>query len=166
MKIVLIWAQTPLGVIGKENTIPWHCPADLKRFKDLTMGNIVVMGRKTYESIPEKYRPLPGRDNYVLSRRAPLWLPGAHTHNDAEHLMLHLARKAISQHKTIYVAGGADVYLQLLPYATHLEVTHVPYMVEGDAFAPTFSPKDWQLVNRSTEFVVEGEIVFSTYARR
>lgn len=166
MKIVLIWAQTPLGVIGRSNAIPWNCPPDIKRFQRLTTGNIALMGRKTWESLPFKYRPLPNRDNYVVSTDSDLLLPGANVHLDLEGLLLKLVRRAVPENKTIYVIGGSQVYQQTLPYATHLEVTQVPYMVDGDAHAPNFSPKDWQLVNRETEHVVEGEVVFSTYARR
>ena len=126
----LIWAQTTSGVIGRDGGIPWRLPEDQARFKELTMGHTVVMGRLTWESLPAKVRPLPGRRNVVLTRRADYAAEGADVIADLD--------DALTDEST-WVIGGAEVYAAALPVATRCEVTEVEIDLprrDGDAVAP------------------------------
>lgn len=123
-----IAAMSDNRVIGNQGTIPWHLPQDFKWFKKTTMGAILVMGRKTYESIG---RPLPGRETFVLSR-TPREIGGAHSFTDLE-MLNHLETD-----KTIWIAGGGEIYAQMLPHCSELYLTRVHRTVEGDARFPEF----------------------------
>jgi dihydrofolate reductase len=121
----LIWAQANSRVIGRGNDIPWHLPEDLARFKELTLGHTVVMGRLTWESLPERFRPLPGRRNVVVSRN------GGYVAEGAE-VVTELPTKLDG-----WVMGGAQLYALALPLASQCEVTEIDLDVpDGDAFAP------------------------------
>jgi dihydrofolate reductase len=127
----LIWAQSSSGVIGRDGGIPWRLPEDQARFKELTMGRTVVMGRLTWESLPARVRPLPGRKNVVLTRQADYMADGAH-------VVLHL-QDALTDDLT-WVIGGEQIYTLALPLATRCEVTEVEIELhrdDGDATAPT-----------------------------
>lgn len=115
-------------VIGHKNSIPWHLPDDLKWFKKLTMGHVIVMGRKTFESIG---RPLPGRTTFVLSR-SPLEVPGVTVVADLNQVV------PASKSQEIFICGGAQIYEQTLPRCSELYLTLVKREVEGDAFFPPF----------------------------
>jgi dihydrofolate reductase len=126
----LIWAQSTSGVIGRGGGIPWRLPEDQARFKDITMGRTVVMGRLTWESLPEKVRPLPGRKNVVLTRQADYMADGAH--------VVPLLQDALTDDIT-WVIGGEQIYQLALPIATRCEVTEVEIDLprdDGDAVAP------------------------------
>lgn len=123
-----IAAMAENRVIGNAGDIPWHLPEDFKWFKKTTMGDILVMGRKTYESIG---RPLPGRDTYVLSR-TPREIPGVHSFTDLE-VLNHL-----DTDKTIWIAGGAEIYELMLPRCEELYLSRVHRICEGDALFPHF----------------------------
>ena len=123
-----IAAMSENRVIGDGNRIPWHLPEDFKWFKRMTMGNIVVMGRKTFESIG---RPLPGRATLVLSRSG-FSHPGVQTIASLDQL------PALAGDRQAFVCGGADIYRQALPLCSDLYLTHVKRTVEGDAFFPPF----------------------------
>ncbi|OBA86402.1 dihydrofolate reductase [Mycolicibacterium elephantis] len=126
----LIWAQSTSGVIGRDGGIPWRLPEDQARFKELTMGHTVVMGRLTWESLPAKVRPLPGRRNVVLTRRADYAAEGADVIADLDDALTD---------ETTWVIGGAEVYAAALPVATRCEVTEVEIDLprrDGDAVAP------------------------------
>lgn len=121
----LIWAQSVSGVIGRDNGIPWRLPEDMARFKQLTMGQTVLMGRLTWESLPARFRPLPGRRNIVISRDAGYTAEGAEV------------QTALPAECDGWVIGGAQIYTQALPLATRCEVTEVDIdLPDGDAFAP------------------------------
>src|SRR5579875_1104132 len=107
--IGLIWAQAANGVIGRDNAIPWHIPADMARFRELTTGATMVMGRRTWESLPPRFRPLPGRRNVVLSRDQAWTAGGAEVVHDLE--------TALRGDGDIWVMGGSAVYRAALPYA-------------------------------------------------
>ena len=129
----LIWAQSPSGVIGRHGGIPWHLPEDLARFKNLTMGHTVVMGRRTWESLPAKVRPLPGRRNVVLTRQADYMAAGATVVYGLD------AALAGSNRDLTWVIGGSEVYHLALPMATRCEVTEVEIdfrLDDDDALAP------------------------------
>lgn len=126
----LVWAQSTSGVVGRGGDIPWRVPEDLARFKQLTIGHTVVMGRRTWESLPAKVRPLPGRRNVVLSRQTDFMADGAEVVDSLE--------QALTEPET-WVIGGAQVYLLALPRATRCEITEVDIDLprdDDDALAP------------------------------
>ncbi|HEX7825014.1 MAG TPA: dihydrofolate reductase [Mycobacterium sp.] len=128
-RLGLIWAQSTSGVIGRDNGIPWRLPEDLARFKELTMGHTVVMGRLTWESLPAKVRPLPGRKNVVVTRQAEYVADGAVV---VDGLDEGLDRES-------WVIGGAQIYALAVPMATRCEVTEVDIDLpreDADAMAP------------------------------
>ncbi|ADG74426.1 Dihydrofolate reductase [Cellulomonas flavigena DSM 20109] len=130
--IGLVWAQTPEGVIGDAGAIPWHVPEDMAHFREVTAGGTVVMGRATWESLPQRFRPLPGRRNVVLSRDAAYDAPGATVLDDLE--------TALHSAEDVWVIGGGAVYAATLDRADRLEVTVVDLDVPGDTRAPTIGP--------------------------
>ncbi len=128
----LIWAQSVSGVIGRDNGIPWRLPEDQARFKELTMGQPVIMGRLTWESLPAKVRPLPGRRNVVVTRDVSYVADGAEVVG------------ALPADLDGWVIGGAQLYTLALPLADRLEVTEIDVDVDGDAFAPVLDGS-WSL---------------------
>ena len=135
----LIWAEAHDGVIGAEGGMPWHVPEDLAHFKDVTMDGAVVMGRKTWDSLPERFRPLPGRENIVITRQQDWAAEGATRAADVPSAMRGLDRA--------WVIGGAEIFRQLIPDADRLEVTELDLDVAGDAFAP--SVEGWRVVDET-----------------
>ncbi|PLS31103.1 dihydrofolate reductase [Bifidobacterium margollesii] len=141
----LIWAQARSkdgreGAIGFEGTMPWHLSEDLKHFKSLTISHPVVMGRKTWESLGERYRPLPNRDNIVISRDGKYHAAGA-TVVDSLDDALDLARQESIpddgiERNEIWVIGGAQIFEQALPFASRAFVTEIDADFDADAFAP------------------------------
>ena len=145
MQLGLIWAQSTSGVIGRDNSIPWHLPEDLARFKALTMGQTVVMGRRTWESLPAGVRPLPGRRNVVVTHNPEYRAAGADIADSVQ--------AALTDAET-WVIGGEQVYRLALPLATRCEVTEVEIDVrreDGDAMAPVLDESwagtsgEWQI---------------------
>ncbi|UIJ45389.1 dihydrofolate reductase [Sphingomonas cannabina] len=139
-RIAFYLARADNGVIGRDGGLPWRLPADLKRFKALTMGKPMVMGRRTFESFPS---PLPGRRHIVLTRD-PAWSVAgadvAHTPEEAIALAGDVPE--------IAVIGGAEVFALFLPRANRVELTEVHAVPEGDATVPAFDPADWQEIFR------------------
>lgn len=152
----LIAAISENNCIGKSNSIPWYLPEDLKHFKKLTTGKVVVMGRKTWESIPEKFRPLPNRKNVVITRNTQLVFPsGVEVYqNIKEALRKH-------QNEEVVIIGGGELYTQTIESADTLYITHVHRMVEGDIFFPQIDTKLWKEVDREDH----QEFSFVTYKR-
>ena len=138
--VALIWAQAERRVIGDHGKLPWHLPEDLNRFRALTMGSTVVMGRATWESLPDKVRPLPGRRNVVLSRQPGWRATGATVAGSLENALAGAA-------EPVWVIGGASVYRSALPFADRIEVTEVDGSYAGDAFAPEIGP-GWLVTGR------------------
>jgi dihydrofolate reductase len=136
MNINMIFARAANGVIGHNNAMPWHLPEDLAHFKKLTLGCPVIMGRKTWDSIPPKFRPLPGRTNVVITRQADWQADGAQT---AASLQAALALCQASSE--VWIIGGAQIYAQAEPLASRIEVTHINKDYAGDAFAPKLGPQ-------------------------
>jgi dihydrofolate reductase len=136
MKIHLIYARAANGVIGKDGKIPWHLPEDLAHFKRLTSGCPVVMGRKTWDSLPARFRPLPGRRNIVITRQEN-W----HENGVQRTSSLDEALQLCESSDTIWVIGGAQIYAQALPLADAVEVTEIERDYEGDAYAPPLGPE-------------------------
>ncbi|MFZ5567288.1 MAG: dihydrofolate reductase [Pseudomonadota bacterium] len=135
MNLHLIFARAANGAIGKNGTMPWHLPEDLAHFKRTTLGAPVIMGRKTWESLPPRFRPLPGRTNVVVTRQRDWQAEGtrvAHSLDEA----LQLCGEA----RDAWIIGGAEIYAQALPLAHTAVVTEIEAEFEGDAFAPVFGP--------------------------
>ena len=133
-EVVAILARAKGGVIGRDGALPWRLPADLKRFKALTMGTPMIMGRKTFESLPGL---LPGRSHIVLTR-SPEWrADGAEVAHSAD------AALALAGEGRVSIVGGAEVYRLMLPHTTRIELTEVHAEVEGDARVPPFGP-EWR----------------------
>lgn len=141
MTVGLVWAQARGGVIGAGGSLPWRLPEDLARFKALTIGATVVMGRRTWESLPARSRPLPGRRNVVLTRRAGWSAPGAEVVGS-----LAAALPAAGHaNGPVWVIGGGEVYAAALPFADLAVVTEVDLAVAGDTRAPAL-PASWRVV--------------------
>ena len=142
-----IAAMSENRVIGNRGEIPWHLPEDFKWFKKTTMGDNLVMGRKTYESIG---RPLPGRSTFVLSR-TPRKIPGVHSFTDLR-MLDHLETD-----QTIWIAGGSEIYAQMLPKCKELYLTRVHRMVDGDAFFPDFEDQFElkEILAENSDFMIE-----------
>lgn len=140
MPLSILVAVAENGVIGCRGALPWHLSADLRRFKRLTMGHTIVLGRKTWESIG---RPLPGRRMVVVSRQATYRVNGARVVSSLPQAF-EVARESGDQQP--FVVGGAQIYHQALPLATRLYLTRVLADVTGDTHFPAFSAVDWQLV--------------------
>jgi dihydrofolate reductase len=140
-RVQLVWAQARGGAIGRDNTIPWRVPEDMVRFKELTMGNPVIMGRKTWDSLPPAFRPLPGRRNIVVTRDDDWSADGAvRAHSVDEALIL-------ADGEPVSVIGGAEIYRATMGHATDLRITEIDVDVDGaDAFAPPIGP-EWDAVD-------------------
>ena len=134
----LVWAQDRDGVIGRDGALPWHLPEDLAHFRALTRGATVVMGRATWESLPERFRPLPGRRNVVLSRRPGYGAAGADVRDS-------LGAALADVDGPVWVIGGAQVYAQAQSLADRAAVTEVDVRVDGDALAPRLDER-WQRI--------------------
>jgi dihydrofolate reductase len=160
----LVWAQSTSGVIGRGGDIPWRVPEDLARFKQVTMGHTVVMGRRTWDSLPTRARPLPGRRNVVLSRQTDFTVDGAEVVGSLQ--------AALANSKTApetWVIGGAQIYLLALPRATRCEVTEVDIDLprnDHDVLAPVLDGTwlaetgEWQLSRSGLRYR------FHSYSRR
>lgn len=135
--IGLVWAEAAGGVIGAEGGMPWHVPEDLAHFKEITLTAPVVMGRKTWDSLPDRFRPLPGRENIVITRQQDWQAEGARRAPDLA--------AAVRGLEKAWVIGGAEIFAQVIGDADRLEVTELDLEVPGDAYAP--SKKGWRVVD-------------------
>ena len=133
-RLHLIYARARNGVIGKDGQMPWHLPEDLAHFKRVTLGQPVIMGRKTWESLPERFRPLPGRINIVITRQSDWQASGALRAGSIEQ-----AQRLCGEAHDAWIMGGAEIYRQAEPLAHTAVVTEIDADFEGDAFAPTLS---------------------------
>jgi dihydrofolate reductase len=160
-EIILISAIAENGVIGKDGKLPWYLPPDLKHFKELTMGHDVVMGRVTYESIPEQYRPLPGRHNIVLSRNSDY-----QPHPDVEvmHSIDDVVERSWDSEK-IFIAGGEHMYRAFLPIASRAEITQLHHNYSGDAHFPNVNQEEWDLVAQENHKYKDIDFSYLTYQR-
>ena len=170
-EIVIIVAVAQNRVIGRDNQLIWNIPEDMAHFKALTQGHTVVMGRKTWESLPPRFRPLPGRRNIVISRQADYPAPGAELANSLEAGLALAADDEI-----VFIIGGEQIYRQAMALADRLEITEVDLAPEGDAWFPeiiattetTADPAvDWLEVAKKTPPSASGTgFSFVTYRRR
>ena len=131
-RIGLVWAEAHGGVIGADGGMPWHVPEDLAHFREVTMGDPVIMGRRTWESFPEQFRPLPGRRNIVVTRDGAWQAEGAERAAGLDEALA-LAAGA----PTIWVIGGGELFREAIDRASVLEVTEFDLDVDGDTFAPS-----------------------------
>jgi len=163
MEIALIYARATNGVIGANGRMPWHLPEDLAHFKQLTQGHPVIMGRKTWDSLPPRFRPLPQRVNIVITRQSQWQADNVQrAANLAE--ALELARQTTAP--TVWIMGGAQIYALALPLAKRIEVTEIDRSYTGDAYAPTLD-SEWQEVGRSSHIAANGlRYAFVTLKKR
>jgi dihydrofolate reductase len=150
----LVWARSTDGVIGVDGTLPWHLPEDLAHFRRVTDGALVVMGRRTWASLPERFRPLPGRVNVVLSRSPGLELAGATVVADVE-AALGLVAAAAREGRPAWGIGGGEVYAALAPHADHAEVTVVDVELGAGTRGPELGA-DWRCVAAEPAEPVDG----------
>ena len=154
----MIVAMAANRAIGKDNRMPWHLPADLKHFKETTMGCPVIMGRKTWDSLPPKFRPLPGRLNIVVTRQSDWQAKGALRASSIADAMRQCPADADA-----WVIGGAEIYAQAAPLASSAVVTEIDRDYEGDAFAPVLG-EGWQEAQRESHVAANGlPFSFITY---
>ena len=145
MKISIIVAMDKNRLIGKEGTIPWRLPADLKHFKRTTMGHPIIMGRKTYQSVG---RPLPGRDNIVITRQAGFQAPGCRVAESLDDA-LNQAREADGAEES-FIIGGAEIYAAAIDLADRLYLTEIDHGFDGDVHFPEIPMNQWRLLERET----------------
>lgn len=158
MRINMIFARAANGVIGNNNRMPWHLPEDMAHFKRLTQGWPVIMGRKTWDSLPPKFRPLPGRRNVVITRQQGWKEDGAEPASS-----LADALSLCGQSEEVWVIGGAQIYAQGEPLAQRIEVTEIAQDFEGDAFAPPLG-SEWIEAAREDHISSNGlKFSFITY---
>ncbi len=139
MSVQLIWGQSRSGVIGASGGLPWNLPEDLRSFRALTMGGVVLMGRRTWDSLPDRFRPLPGRTNVVLTSTP---CEGAET--------VASVQQALDRYPDLWVIGGSSVYQAFLPHATRLFRTDIDADFVGDTWGPVLSD-DWVVDVRTPE---------------
>lgn len=162
----LVAAVAHERVIGKDNRLPWRLPEDLKRFKQLTLGHAVIMGRKTFESIIQTTgRPLPGRENIVVTRSLVLKAPGCRVAASIEAAIV-AAREAAGEAEA-FVIGGAELYRLALPLASRMHLTEIDAEFDGDAWFPAFDPAEWRETARESRVSSDDLLYhFVTYVRR
>ena len=136
MTVSLVWAQSRNGTIGAGGRLPWHLPEDLAHFRTLTTGGTVLMGRSTWDALPDRFRPLPGRTNLVLTRRPGWGATGAEVMHSLEDAFTACGER------DLWVIGGSDVFEQAVNHADVLEVTEINADFEGDTDAPRI-PSGW-----------------------
>jgi dihydrofolate reductase len=150
MQLNLIYAQARNGVIGYKGAMPWHLPEDLAHFKRITMGCPVIMGRKTWDSLPPQFRPLPGRTNVVITRQTDWRADGAIPANhllEALSICEHMSIILDPSPEQVWVIGGGQIYAEALPLAKRIVVTEIDAHFEGDTFAPQLGA-DWRETTR------------------
>ena len=145
MILSAIVAASENNVIGKDNRLIWRLPADMKFFKEKTTSHVIITGRKNYESIPEKFRPLPDRKNIVITRQKNYHAPGAIVVSSIEEALQHV----LENHKNeeVFIIGGADIYKQTISICDRVYLTRIHHSFEGDAFFPPLNEKFWTLKN-------------------
>ena len=144
--ISLVVAHSANRVIGRDGGLPWHLPGDLRRFRELTTGHAVVMGRRTYESLPDAFRPLPNRRNVVLTSDPAYRADGAEVVTDLDAALA----------GPCFVIGGGEIYAQALPHAARVYATEIEAELDGDTFFPALPEGEWRCVERSERIVEHG----------
>jgi dihydrofolate reductase len=164
MEISIIVAASTNNVIGKENGLPWRLPTDMKFFRDKTIGHTVIMGRKSWDSIPAKYRPLPNRINVVMSRDESLKLDCDLVSSNLQKVIDYFTEQ--SSDDELFIIGGGELYKQAFPIATRVYLTRVLAEVDGDTYLEGFNPQEWTLTSTSEVLTENGfEFVFEEYVK-
>ena len=162
MIISLIAALAANRAIGKDNELLWQLPEDMRHFRETTRGKPVIMGRKTWESLPEAFRPLPGRHNIVVSRDPDYQAAGATLTGS-----LADALRQAADVEEVFVIGGGELYSQALPLASRLYLTEIEQDFDGDVFFPEVQPQDWEEISRQPSQGTTGPLFsFAVYQRR
>lgn len=153
MKLSIIAAMSQNHVIGKNNALPWHLPADLKRFKAITLNKPIIMGRKTWDSLG---KPLPLRENIVITRNQNLHIEGCHIAHSLQAAISYAHAFNTQNHlDEIIVIGGAEIFAQALREATHLYLTIIEYNFSGDSFFPQFNHAEWKQTFEETHSAID-----------
>jgi dihydrofolate reductase len=161
LNVTVIAAVARGGVIGRDGGIPWRLPEDLARFKQLTTGHAVVMGRRTWDSIPDRFRPLPERRNVVVTRDATWSAEGAERASSVED-----ALALLSGEERVFVIGGGEIYASALPHADELDLTEIDAEIEGDTFLPALDPARFVEAGREERVSADGlPFAFVRYRR-
>ncbi|HEX2140459.1 MAG TPA: dihydrofolate reductase [Woeseiaceae bacterium] len=155
MKLTMVVAASANNVIGRQGTLPWHLPEDLRRFRQLTWGKPLLMGRRTFEAIG---RPLPGRRNIVISRQPGLEIEGCEVVATVDE-----ALDLVADLPEVMVIGGGEIYRALLPRTDCIEMTRVHMELEGDTFFPELDPGEWRVVASEEQPPGEGRPVGFTF---
>ncbi|MEO0038694.1 MAG: hypothetical protein RIQ59_1905 [Bacteroidota bacterium] len=159
--ITLIAAAAENNALGKDNDLLWHLPEDFKRFKQITSGHFIIMGRKTFESFP---KPLPNRTHIIITRQEEYLVEGC--------LVVHSLEEALEiapQNEEVFIIGGAQIYEQALPFADKIDLTRVHIELDADAFFPEFNTSEWNLVFSEKHFKDEKhqyDFTFETYLKK
>jgi dihydrofolate reductase len=164
MKLTLVAAVARNGVIGRDNDMPWRLPEDLKHFRRVTLGAPVIMGRRTWDSLPAAFKPLPGRRNVVITRN-----PGWHAEGAEAAASLQEALRRLAAEPAAFVVGGAQLYAQALPHANELVLTEIDRDFEGDTRFPDFDRAAFTEVARETHRAAppnDFDFAFVTYRRQ
>ncbi|MBP6057379.1 MAG: dihydrofolate reductase [Nitrosomonas sp.] len=148
LRLSILVAMARNRVIGQDNKLPWHLPADLKHFKSLTMGKTIVMGRKTYESIG---RPLPGRTNIIITQQRNFEVPGATVIHSIEDALL-VCEQANATNGECFIIGGEGLYRQTIAICQRMYVTEIQRDFEGDTIFPKYDPGEWEETQREKYF--------------
>ena len=161
-RLCLIAAVARNRTIGRDNQLPWSDPADQRHFRLARMGCPVIMGRRTWESLPARFRPLPGRRNLVVTRNPDYIAPGAEIAAD-----LDAAIARVADADRIFVIGGGELYAQAMPGADELLLTEIDADLDGDVLFPAVDPEQFAEVERQPQIAVDGTVfAFVTYRRR
>lgn len=159
--ITLIAAAAENNALGKDNDLLWHLPEDFKRFKQITSGHYIIMGRKTFESFP---KPLPNRTHIIITRQKEYLADGC--------LVVHSLEEALEispQNEEVFIIGGAQIYKQALPFADKIDLTRVHIELDADAFFPEFNTSEWNLVFSEKHVKDEKhqyDFTFETYLKK
>ncbi len=148
MRLSILVATAKNRVIGKNNALPWHLPADLKHFKALTMGHPIIMGRKTYESIG---RLLSGRTNVIVTRQKAYQVAGAITANSIDDA-LKVCQAGVEGNDEVFLIGGAELYRQTLELCDRMYITEIQRDFDGDTYFPAFDMEEWKEITREKNF--------------
>lgn len=168
MRLAMIVAMDKERGIGKNNDLMWHLPADMKFFKEQTTDQIVIMGRKNYDSLPERFRPLPNRENVVLSRNTNFKAEGC--------ILLHSLDECLEKYKseeerTLFVIGGGEIYRQTLhsPLLSEMYITHVDKVYDADTHFPKLDESEWiitEIFSQEKDEKHEASFVIKHYKKR
>ncbi len=160
--IAMIAALGRRGELGKNNDLLWHLPQDMAHFKETTRGHTVIMGRKTWDSLPPKFRPLPGRRNIVVTRQENWTQSGVEAVGSAQ-----AAIDLVAEHERAFVIGGAQIYQALLSHAHDLILTEIDQEFDADTFFPTWPREDYDEISRRNDTSEQGwGLSFAVYRLR